>query len=403
MEDIVMMKMNPNTKIKLDHLGQFYAAVNNENNPGTFSVSVQLKELLIPKTLQHAVSDLMQRLPFLNVSSKRGFLWHYHEVLATPPKIISEKDFPAMCRSFKKSDNHLIRFIYGERSFTIEVLHTVCDGRSLAMVASSLLARYFERLGEGISKEGLIDCNDMMQMEEAEDAYARYADLRKSKFENINEVYFPKYQPSATQIITQKFNLERIKSKAKSDGLTISEYILVHIANEFIKQRKQDNSKGKITINVPVDCRGFFPSKSLRNFVSHKTVIIPDSMEITEIGRDIRKQLTEINSDYIQSKISEMERLMIIGRFVPLFIKNPVIKKVGEDAGGGYTTGFSNLGLIKLPQEIQDKVETFSFALGPEPNMPYQFSCVAVGDTLTLTTTTIAKDTEIIERIANVL
>ncbi|MCL2215567.1 MAG: hypothetical protein FWB91_00975 [Defluviitaleaceae bacterium] len=61
------------------------------------------------------------------------------------------------------------------------------------------------------------------------------------------------------------------------------------------------------------------------------------------------------------------------------------------------------MGLINLPKEIQDKVEMYSFALGAEPNMPYQFACVATGDILTFTTITTAQDTEIIDRIGKSL
>jgi len=398
------MNLKPNTKIKLDHLGQFYAAINSEHHPGTFSISAQLKDTIVPATLQQAVNDLLQRLPFMNVRSKRGFMWHYHEVLATPPKIVSEKDFPALCSPFKKDNNHLIRIIYGNRSITLEVLHTVCDGRSLAMVASSLLARYFELLGEEINKEGLIDCNETMHMEEAEDAYARYADLRKSRSESsVKDVYIPKYQPTATRMITYKINLAQIKARAKSHGFTISEYIVVHICSEFAKQRTRENCTHGITVNVPIDCRGLFPSKSLRNFVSHKTITIPKSLGFTEMGLDIKKQFAEITPDYIQTKISEIEKLMRIGKYLPLLVKNQIIKKIGEHESASYTTGFSNLGLLKLPREIQDKIETYAFTLGPEPTMPYQFACVTVGDTLTLTATTTARDNEIIDRIFNVL
>ncbi|CAH1208446.1 hypothetical protein PAECIP111892_03111 [Paenibacillus auburnensis] len=398
------MNFKPNTKIKLDHLGQFYATINSENNPGTYSVSAHLKDPVVPVTLQQAVNDLMQRLPFMNVRSKRGFMWYFHELHENPPIIVNEKDFPALCSSFKMGTGHLMRIIYGDRSVTIEVLHTVCDGRSLAMVVSSLLARYFELLGEAIKKEGLIDCNETVCMEEAEDAYARYADLRKSKPEgSVKDVYVPKFQPTTIRIITHKIRLSEIKARAKSHGLTISEYILVHICSEFAKQRELEDCTSGITVNVPIDCRGFFPSKSLRNFVSHKTITMPESMNFSDMGQDIRRQFTGITQDYIQSKISEMERAMKIANFLPLFVKEQLIRKLGEEESAGYTTGFSNLGLIRLPKEILDKLDSFSFTLGAEPAMPYQFACVAVGDTLTFTTTTIAEDDTIIDRILEVL
>lgn len=387
--------------IKLDHLGQFYAATNNENNPGVFNVSAHLNEPILPDMLQKAVNDLMQRLPYLNVKSTRGFLWHYNQMLAKPPIILNERAFPALCRCFK--NNHLMRFIYGEKSITVEVLHSVCDGRSLAMVLISLLARYFELPGNSINKEGLIDCNAPMHTEEAEDAYLRYADAEKSTSDKIKEVYKVKYEPVDVQIKTIKFDLAQIKSKAKAYGATITEYIMAHICNEFAKQRKADACNKPITVNVPIDCRGFFPTKSMRNFVSNKVIVMPEARDFTELIKGIKNQFATIDADFIKSNISDMERQLQRAWFVPLFIKNWVMARVGEATAIGSTTGFSNLGLIKLPVELQGRVAAISFALGAEPNMPYQFACVATGNTLTLTATTTAKDTAMIKHIENAL
>ena len=394
------MILRSKEKIKLDQLGQFYAAFNSEKNPGTFSVGIHLKEFLVPMILQEAVNDLMKRLPHMNVRTYSGFLHYYNVTLDKPLIIEKESDNTKPCCYFSKG-SHLLRVIYGERHFTLEVLHSVCDGRSLAMVASSLLIRYYELMGLAINKSGFIDCMNTVQAEEAEDAYARYADMQKSKSAKSEDVYVPKYKPVATQVVTQRFDVAKLKAKAKAHSVTITEYIMAHIFNKFAKQREIDGSKKGITINVPIDCRGFFPSKSLRNFVSHKIIKMPELVNFTELAHDIKKQFAEITPDYIQGKISEIERMMHFGRFVPLFIKKWVIKSIGHSISAGCTTGFSNLGLIKLPKEVQEKVDMFSFALGAESNMPYQFACVATGDTLTLTATTTAVDTGIIMRIGN--
>ena len=389
-------------KIKLCHLGQFYGAVNSEKNPGTFSVGVHLKEPLRAKLLQQAVDDLMKRLPHMNVRKHSGFFHYYNVMLAEPLKIEKENKHTEPCRYFKRG-SHLLRILYGESHFTLEVLHSVCDGRSLAMAASSLLIRYYELLAVKVSADGFIDCNSTRQAEEAEDAYIRYTDMRKSKSDKGEDVYVPKHQTTKARFITQKFDLSVLKPKAKAHGVTITEYIMAHIFSEFAKQRAKESVKKAITCNVPIDCRGFFPSKSLRCFVSHKIVKMPESVGFTEIAQGIKKQFAEITPDYIQGNISEMEKMIRMGRFVPLFIKKWIIRSVGHSVSAGCSTGFSNLGLIKIPKEIQDKVDMYTFSLGAEPNMPYQFACVATGDKLTLTTTTTAKDTEIIDRISKAL
>ncbi|MCL2203830.1 MAG: hypothetical protein FWB88_07815 [Defluviitaleaceae bacterium] len=397
--------MNRERRIKLDHLGQFYSAVNSEENPGTFSVGVHLKEpVLLPEVLQEAVNGLVKRLPHLNVRRYSGFFDYYHEMLAEPLRIEREEEGVAPCRYFAKG-GPLLRVLYGKGHFTLEVHHSVCDGRSLAMVASSLLIRYCELLAgeKGVDKEGFIDCAGAARGEESEDAYARYADMRKTKSDKDERVYVPMHQPVKAQHITHTFELPVIKAKAKARGLTLTEYIMAHIFSAFKKQRELEGVEKSITCNVPIDCRTFFPSKSLRCFVSSKIIQMPESAGFHEMAHGIKKQFAEITPGYIQGRISEMERLIRLGRFVPLFIKKWIIQRIGHSVSAGCSTGFSNLGLIKLPKAVQDKVAMYSFVLGIEPDMPYQFACVATGDILTLTATITAKDTAMVERIYSAL
>lgn len=398
------MDIKPNSKIKLDHLGQFYAATSNQNNPGTYSITVNLNQSIKPQVLQESVNNLMQRLPFINVKLRKGIMWYHHEVLNSYPKIKDIKKFNKLGEPFLENDHHLIRFMYSESSLTVEVFHTVCDGRSLSKIVVSLLAHYFELLGEKVNNSKLIDFHEKLKDEEIENANEKYFKRQKLKKEqDQDEVYIPNFKKSNVQFIVRKFDASKIKSKAKKQNLTISEYIIAHIGNEFKKYRNQEGSSKSITINIPIDCRSFFPSNSLRNFVTHKSVTVPENDEFYEIGKDLKKQFLEINKEFVSAKINEMERFMKIGNYMPLWMKTIIIKKIGEKESVGYTTGFSNLGLIQLPQQLKDKVDTMIFSLGPESNMPYQFSSMTVGNTLTITATVIAENKKIVNSIMNVI
>ncbi|MCL2170192.1 MAG: hypothetical protein FWB74_09250 [Defluviitaleaceae bacterium] len=385
-------------KIKLCHLGQFYSAVNSEKNPGTYSVGVHLKEPLKPKVLQQAANDLIKRLPHMNVRGHSGFFHYYNVASGKPLKIEKINARTQPCRHFKKG-SQLLRILYGRRHFTLEVLHSVCDGRSLAMAASSLLIRYYELMELKADKSGFVDCAAAPDKEEAEDAYLSHADMRKSKSKKTENVYIPKFQPAKHRIITHKFEIAELKPRAKAHGITLTEYIMAGIFTEYAKLRAKEDVEKPITCSIPIDCRGFFPTKSLRNFVTHKIVKMPETTDFAKMVAGIKKQFETITPDFVQEKISEMERLIRLGRFVPLFIKKWAIKGVGHSATAGCSTAFSNLGLIKLPAKIQDKVDMYTFALGPEPDVPHLFACVATGGTLTLTITTSAKDISIMERI----
>jgi len=385
-------------KIKLDHLGQYYAAVNNENNPGTFSVGVHLNEPLQPRVLQRAVNDMTKRLPHMNVQRYTGFFHYYHLLRTKPLCIEKENQQQEPCRYFEKNKS-LLRVIYGNDYFTLEVLHTVCDGRSLAMAACSLLIRYYELLGINVNKRGFVDCNGKRRREEITDAYAQQADMRKTQSIKNEDAYIPLYKTAKTKVITHTYDLKILKQKAKKMGVTITEYILACIFMAFARQRAKEGVQKGIACSVPIDCRGFFPCKSLRCFVTHKIVGMTESAKMNDIIQGIKKQFAEINPDYIQEKISEMEYLIQLGCYVPLFIKKWIIKSIGKSATVGCSTGFSNLGFVELPVEIQNKVDKLTFVLGAEPNIPYLFACVATGNVLTLTATTTAKNNKIVERI----
>jgi len=389
-------------KIKLDHLGQFYSAASDEKNPGTFCVGVTLKEPLDSEKLQQAVNDLMKRLPHMNVRMHSGFFHYYNVAHEKPLMIEKENEHTEPCRHFEKG-SHLLRVIYGKCNFTLEVLHSVCDGRSLAKVASALLIRYYELMEISVNKDGFIDCSDIVHAEEMDDSYARFADMRRAKLTKGEEAYMPKSEKTKAQIITQKFDLATLKAGAQELGVTITEYIMAHICNEFAKQREKDGVEKGITCNIPIDCRGFFPSRTLMSFVTHKIIKMPESANFAEMAQGIKKQFRGINLDYVQGKISELEKWIRFGRFIPLFIKKWIIKGVGNSSLEGCSTWFSNLGLINLPKEVQNKVDMLTFALGPEAEMPYQFACVTTGNTLTLMTTTTERDTTIIDRIGKAL
>ena len=48
-------------------------------------------------------------------------------------------------------------------------------------------------MGEKLDKKDFIDCMSAAHIEEAGDAYVRYANIRKSKSERVENVYMPKH------------------------------------------------------------------------------------------------------------------------------------------------------------------------------------------------------------------
>jgi hypothetical protein len=389
-------------KIELDYMGQFYGALNRVEHPGTFSIGAYLNEQIDPKILQQAVNDIIKWTPQMNVKQRSGFFGYFNETIQIP--LVIEKEAKEKCRHFE-GNGTLLRVAYGERHFTLEVFHSVCDGRSLALVVNSLLIRYCELMGISVNSDGFINSTFKTEPENYEDAYARYADSKKLKpFTSPADVYIPTHTKGNTQFIAKYFDLSELKTKAKSYGITMSEFLITHIFFALAEQRERDGNDKGISLNVPVDCKSFFPSKTLLNFVLNEKLKMLESNDFSAVAQDIKRQFADITADYVQVEINRIGRGMKPLKLMPLFIKKWGMKyadKVG--ALRGSSAELSNLGLIKLPEAVQEKVDKYEFFLGASPTMPYQFTCVATGNVLTLALTTVAKDTSIIERIKNAL
>lgn len=129
-----------------------------------------------------------------------------------------------------------------------------------------------------------------------------------------------------------------------------------------------DESRGDISIQVPVNMRKFCPSKTLRNFSMYCSVRTPwaEAGGAERLLPDITRQLSERASETAMRGIlaSTAEMVRLLGR-VPLAVKRPAARIaygfLGERA---FTSTLSNLGAAKLPPEVEAHVEKLDFVLG---------------------------------------
>ena len=129
-----------------------------------------------------------------------------------------------------------------------------------------------------------------------------------------------------------------------------------------------DESRGDISIQVPVNMRKFCPSKTLRNFSMYCSVRTPwaQAGEAERLLPDITRQLSERASETAMRGMlaSTAEMVRLLGR-VPLAVKRPAARIaygfLGERA---FTSTLSNLGAAKLPPEVEAHVEKLDFVLG---------------------------------------
>jgi len=281
--------------------------------------------------LQKSVNDVVCRLPFLSGRLKPKFFSYHHELLSSPPQVVCMGDTYTFTDYYNKGEKHVLRVLYGERHITVEVIHSIVDGRGLSKVMQALLIRYFELMGVDFEKTDMINCADKFQSEEWEDAYLRFYAPSKEKSSRVTKKHTESYhhkvpKPKPIHVTLKSFKFSEIKQAAKTHNATISEYVTAQLFLAIAKEREVNKSNKAITMLVPIDCRTFFPTKTLRSFVDSITITMPETDDFAVMITEIREQYAKITTEFIQANINEFQCLVHIALFLLLVVKKLLLR-----------------------------------------------------------------------------
>jgi hypothetical protein len=113
--------------------------------------------------------------------------------------------------------------------------------------------------------------------------------------------------------------------------------------------------KRKIQVQLPVNMRRFYPSKTLRNFSMYCSIRLHPSRITTldDILPEIARQVTAGTAkESLDGTMTLSRKLVKYLRVVPLIVKRPIAYLLyGRLSDGVFTTTFSNLGVVTLPEK----------------------------------------------------
>ena len=374
-------------RFELDFLGQFYASTLNEKHSGIFSITVYLKENLNRKILKQAMVEILKRFPFLSGGLRHNFFWYEYEITNNPLPLIPIKGVPPL-----KNNEQIFRVLYDSRHLILEVNHLLCDGRTLSRIAKELLMCYFEFLGVRFDDNNESISSKISCEEELENSYLRFikfTDENVKTYKKKSQLKISAYRPPISehapiQMLTYQLSANKIKETAKLNQTTISGLLLSLIFKSVSIERGTLEHKEPIVISVPVDCRSFFPSKTMRNFVTAQNIIMPEVENSSVMIKEIQGALEKIDKNSVYTKFREHQKMYQAMRYVPRKIKDLLVKKIAKNEFSEHTTGFSNIGKIDFPKNIAEKIDSMTFFAETDGISPYFFSCITTGDVLTL-------------------
>ena len=336
-----------------------------------FRLAVELKQEVEPCLLQLALDFTIKRFPLFASVIKNGFFWHYLETTCNIHLIEEERDIPCKPISITRRTMGSFRVLYYKKRISVEFFHVLTDGIGGMSFLKTLTAEYLRLKQIDIRKQdGILDINGPIDEAELVNEFANAegkSDMSTFVDKKSLQLDGKLSSLNMNRIMHYVLDTDELKKIAHSYDATITSYltaIMFMAAKRCIRAKK-----GIFNIQIPINMRKFNDSRTLRNYAMYfnLTMDIADIGDkeslIIETGRQIKEKGTQ----------EEMNHMMMTTRkiinsltYLPLFIKVPIVQSVYGYLGNGIIGNtLSNLGLIKVPEEMASHIEKLYFILVP--------------------------------------
>lgn len=396
-----MSMEHKNTEVwyRLDLSAIVYPTLQRRDFSSVYRLSVVLKEEVDPEVLQQAVDLVMPRFPTYKAAIRRGVFWRYLEPNSRPgPFVQPDVKNPCQPMHFKGNNRYLVRFYYYGSRIALEAHHSLGDGTGGMCLLMTVTAQYLQLKEQvGIRPEGFVlDPESKPDPEELEDAYMRYANARvcpprpQEKTYRVRGTKEPFY---TLNIVDGIMPVSQVMQAAKRYQATITEYLNAVLIAALLQKQEQEHRRRQLPVKIamPVNLRRFFPSKTLRNFI---TMIYPGVDPrlgeytfpeiVTQVQHYMRYHLNEklLRGDITTNAATQRHPLI---RVVPLFIKDFVVRQFYtrvQDKNS--SAGLTNMGALQVPASMRPYIERFDIYMGQPFSSRTNCAIISYEDVLTI-------------------
>ena len=336
-----------------------------------FRISCELYESIEPQILQTALNETVQIFQVYQSVLKRGLFWYYLESTSMPPIVHEENKLP--CGPIYNCNRKGLLFdvSYYKNRVNLEISHVLTDGTGATNFLQTLITKYLfhchclneQRLLYDVSAEELND-----------DSFNRYY-TGPSKVKRQNRkaaclLHGRKYPEDRLKIITGLVDIGTLLEAAHCYHATLTVFLCASLMKAISETVSVRSTKRSIVLSVPVNLRNHFPSVSARNFFSLLTIEYnfwerSGTFEdiIAKISEDFNAGLTKASLKKGMDAHSALEH-NFFARITPLLLKDLLLKTAYNYSERYHTAGFSNIGIISMPNELESYIRSFDVYSG---------------------------------------
>jgi NRPS condensation-like uncharacterized protein len=276
----------------------------------------------------------------------------------------------------------------------VEFSHILTDGGGAFEFLKTLLFTYFEKCGYKLPQElSYYHPDEVISEEEYEDAFIRNFKKNKSPLVHMSGAFHLPFQLSQKprfSLLLGIIPLCEILKVAKSYNVSLTVYLIAvyfhalqEVYNELPAAMKR-KSKKKVRIEVPINLRKIFSSKTMRNFSLY---VLPEiDMRLGKYSFDelvniaYHQMALETDKKLINKIISRNvggERNPLI-RGTPLIIKSLILSRLFAQGTSKYSGVLTNLGKVDFTPEINKYIKRLIF-IPPPASKKLKVNCGVIG------------------------
>jgi len=378
----------------LDNAASIMPSTSDSLTTNIFRYSATFKEDIDPALLRTALDATVARFPYFAVELRRGLFWHYLVPRKGPVPIeIDRPEAPLIDYDVNKRGNCVFRVRIDRRTLACEFHHSVTDGTGGMRFLKNFVAEYLRLRGRapggtaaesgrlGAGDPDIYDLRARPDPGENEDAYDRHFRSDLPSPDNPPRAFSPPPHPIARhryRITSGIIPLDSVIEKAHEFGASVTELLAaaymdalqeIWLSAPLAKRRWQ---RPRIVINIPVNMRKYFDTKSNRNFSLVAQVTQDMRLGRREFPDIVQRAHHELRNEtdpryfgrHIARNVGATRSLAF--RMIPLFLKDLIFKFLFKFFGSSiYSGSISNIGPVRMPDWATDHIERFDFLPSP--------------------------------------
>ena len=396
--------------MRLDNAAKIYPAAISNSWSSVFRLSATLKEPVDPQILESALDITARRFPSICARLRKGLFWYYLEQVPHAPKIRAEGSYPVSNMPKKEVRQCAFRVFVYDKRIAVEFFHSLTDGTGGMVFLKTLLAEYLhQKHGLVIpTGDGILGRMEEPSREEMEDSFQKHAGaVAANRGESTAWRLTGTPEPDGQRnLICLRLNTSSVLDAAHSYGVSATAFLAAVLMQAIIDLQKEkvpiQALRKPVKVQIPVNLRRLFPSKTLRNFALYVNPEIDPRLgdySFREMCQRVHHHMgMEVIPQHMRARIAAnvgSERNWLI-KILPLFLKNIALRIAFNTVGERKVClSMSNLGAVKLPDIMVPYVARFDFILGAPALTPVNCGVLSYGDTMYINFTRSIKESEL--------